>query len=190
MGFPNKIPVMIGGQIMPFTKGDPDITIIGVGKHSQHRIIELEKEKLEMQMLTDKKIHELEKTSFQMMKKYYLTIAIAGLAFGGFMGAFTFYENNMEKDYVMLVGESAKSKYLVQNLRGDTMQTWFPWMIAGSQTLYVNILDNNLATQEKIDVIKKLLSQKKFWRLIIRLIIMVQMEIHLHITKVGLVHYK
>jgi len=61
----------------------------------------------------------------------------------------------MEKDYVMLVGESAKSKYLVQNLRGDTVQTWFPWMIAGSQTLYVNILDNNLATQEKIDVIKK-----------------------------------
>jgi len=83
MGFPNKIPVMIGSRIMSFIKEDPEITMIGVGKHSQHRIIELEKEKekLEMQVLTDKKIHELEKTSFQMMKKYYLTIAIAGLAF-------------------------------------------------------------------------------------------------------------
>ena len=163
-----------------------------VNQKLQYRIIELEKEKdkLEMEVLTDKKIHELEKsniklqtqltsesqnllelkkekefltekadskekTSFQMMKKYYLTIAIAGLALGGFMSAFTFYENNAEKDYAMLVGEDVKSKYLVQNLKGDTLKTWYPWMIAGNQILHVNILDNNLATQEKIDVIKK-----------------------------------
>ena len=169
-----------------------------VNQKLQHRIIELEKEKdkLEMQVLTDKKIHELEKsniklqtqlisesqnllelkkekefltkladskekTSFVMMKKYYTTIAIAGLIIGGFVGVFTFYENNIEKDYVMLIGEHAKSKYLVQNLRGDTLKTWFPWMIAGGQTLHVNILDNNLATQEKIDVIKKAITSEE-----------------------------
>ena len=235
---------MIGGRIVSFIKDAPEITIIGVGKHSpdekvnkielipekskwdlenqiddeaysnkieqerdpaakvnqklQHRIIELEKEKekLEMQVLTDKKIHELEKsniklqtqlisesqnllelkkekefltkkvdseekTSFVMMKKYYTTIAIAGLIMGGFVGVFTFYENNIEKDYVMLIGEHAKSKYLIQNLRGDTLKTWFPWMIAGGQTLHVNILDNNLATQEKIDVIKKAITSEE-----------------------------
>jgi len=163
-----------------------------VNQTLQQRIIELEKakDKLEMQVLTDKKIHELEKsniklqtqltfesqnllelkkekefltkradskekTSFVMMKKYYLTIAIAGLVIGGFVGVFTFYENNIEKDYVMIAGNLPESKYLVQNLRGDTLKTWFPWMIAGSQALHINILDNNLATQEKIDVIKK-----------------------------------
>jgi len=165
---------------------------VKVNQKLQQRIIELEKEKdkLEMQVLTDKKIHELEKsniklqtqltsesqnllelkkekelltekadskekTSFIMMKKYYTTIAIAGLIIGGFVGVFTFYENNIEKEYVMIAGEYAKSKYLVQNLRGDTLKTGYPWMIAGSQILHVNILDNNLATQEKIDVIKK-----------------------------------
>jgi len=144
-----------------------------VNQTLQQRIIELEKakDKLEMQVLTDKKIHELEKsniklqtqltsesqnllelkkekelltknvvskekTSFVMMKKYYTTIAIAGLIIGGFVGVFTFYENNVEKDYVMVVGEYAKSKYLVQNLKGDTLKTWFPWMIAGSQFSY------------------------------------------------------
>ena len=169
-----------------------------VNQKLQYRIIELEKEKdkLEMQVLTDKKIHELEKsniklqtqlisesqnllelkkekefltkkadseekTSFVMMKKYYTTIAIAGLIIGGFVGVFTFYENNIEKDYVMLIGEHAKSKYLVQNLRGDTLKTWFPWMITGSQTLHVNILDNNLATQEKIDVIKEAIASEE-----------------------------
>ena len=174
------------------------IPAVEVNQKLQHRIIELEKEKdkLEMQVLTDKKIHELEKsniklqtqlisesqnllelkkekefltkkvdseekTSFVMMKKYYTTIAIAGLIMGGFVGVFTFYENNIEKDYVMLIGEHAKSKYLIQNLRGDTLKTWFPWMIAGGQTLHVNILDNNLATQEKIDVIKKAITSEE-----------------------------
>ena len=171
---------------------------VEVNQKLQHRIIELEKEKdkLEMQVLTDKKIHELEKSniklqtqlisesqnllelkkekelltkkadsnekpSFQMMKKYYLTIAIAGLAFGGFIGAFTFYENNMEKDYVMLVGEHTKSKYLVQNLKGDTLKTWYPWMIAGSGSLQINILNNNLATDERIDVIKNAIATEE-----------------------------
>jgi len=167
-------------------------------KNWKDRIIELEKEKekLEMQILTDKKIHELEKsnikletqltsesqnllelkkekefltkkadsrekTSFVMMKKYYSTIAIAGLIMGGFVGAFTFYENSMQDDYVMLVGEHAKSKYLVENLRGDTLKTWFPWMLVGGQALHVNILDNNSATQERIDIIKNAIESEE-----------------------------
>jgi len=198
---------MIGSRIVSFIKDDPEITIIGVGKHSpdekvnkielilekskwdlekriadesysnkieqerspaaevnqklQQRIIELEKDKLEMQVLTDKKIHELEKSSFQMMKKYYLTIAIAGLIIGGLVGVFTFYENNMEKDYVMLIGEHTKSKYLVQNLKGDTLKTWYPWMIAEAESLQINILNNNLATDERIDVIKNAIATEE-----------------------------
>ena len=149
-----------------------------INQKLQHRIIELEKSniKLQTQLISEsqnllelkkekefltKKVDSEEKTSFVMMKKYYTTIAIAGLIIGGFVGVFTFYENNIEKDYVMLVGEHAKSKYLVQNLRGDTLKTWFPWMIAGGQTLHVNILDNNLATQEKTDIIKKAITSKE-----------------------------
>ena len=149
-----------------------------VNQKLQHRIIELEKSniKLQTQLISEaqnllelkkekefltKKVDSGEKTSFVMMKKYYITIAIAGLIIGGFVGVFTFYENNIEKDYVMLVDEHAKSKYLVQNLRSDTLKTWFPWMIAGGQTLHVNILDNNLATQEKTDIIKKAITSKE-----------------------------
>jgi len=116
---------------------------------SEH-LQEVKQEKL----LLSEKADSKEKTSFVMMKKYYTTIAVAGLIIGGFVGVFTFYENSAEKDYVMLIGEGAKSKYLVQNLKGDTLKTWFPWMLAGGQALHINILDNNLATPEKIDVIK------------------------------------
>jgi len=71
-------------------------------------LLELKKEK---ELLT-KRADSKENTSFQMMKKYYLTIAIAGLALGRFVGIFTFYENNTEKDYVMLIGEHAFQVFL------------------------------------------------------------------------------
>jgi len=117
----------------------------------------LQEAKQERVLLT-KKVDLREETSFVMMKKYYLTIAIAGLIIGGFVGAFTLYQDSIDDDYMMLVGEHAKSKYLVQNLRGDTLATWFPWMLAGSQALQVNILDNNLATEERIQVIQNTIS--------------------------------
>jgi len=113
-------------------------------------LLELKQERYSLTEKADSK----EKTSFVMMKKYYMTIAIAGLIIGGFVGAFTLYQDSIDDDYMMLVGEHAKSKYLVQNLRGDTLATWFPWMLAENQALHVNILDNNLATQERIDVIQ------------------------------------
>ena len=167
-----------------------------VNQKLRHRIIKLEKEKLEMRVLTDKKVYELEKSNIKLqtqltsesqnllelkkekefltekidskdkkdflsIRNYCITIAITGLIMGGFVGVFTFYENNVEKNYTMLVGEHVKSKYLIQNLRGDTLKTWFPWMIAGSQALHINILDTNLATQEKIDIVKKAISSEE-----------------------------
>jgi len=167
-----------------------------VNQKLRHKIIKLEKEGLKMQLLADKKTHELEKSNiklqtqltsesqnllelkkekeflskkidskdksdFVMMKKYYLTIAMAGLIIGGSVGIFVFYENNVEENYAMLIGEHTKSKYLIQNLRGDTLKTEFPWMIAGTQALHINILDNNLATQEKIDIVKKAISSEE-----------------------------
>jgi len=120
----------------------------------------LQEAKQEKVLLT-KKVDSREQTSFVMMKKYYLTIAIAGLIIGGFVGVFTLYQDSLDDNYVMLVGEHAKSKYLVQNLRGDTLATWFPWMLAGSQALHVNILDNNLATEERIDVIKNVINSEE-----------------------------
>jgi len=96
-----------------------------------------------------------------MMKKYYMTIAIAGLIIGGFVGVFTLYQDSLDDDYMMLVGEHAKSKYLVQNLRGDTLKTWFPWMLVGNQALHVNILDNSLATPERMDAIEKVINSEE-----------------------------
>ena len=145
---------------------------------SDKKIYELEKSNIELKtkldnstenlqeakqekVLLTKKVDSREQTSFVMMKKYYMTIAIAGLIIGGFVGVFTLYQDGLDDNYVMLVGEHAKSKYLVQNLRGDTLATWFPWMLVGSQALQINILDTNLATEERIDVIKNVINSEE-----------------------------
>ncbi|MBL7002091.1 MAG: matrixin family metalloprotease [Nitrosopumilus sp.] len=125
--------------------------------HHTENLKEIKQEKLQLSEKADSK----EESSFKMMKKYYLTIAIAGLVIGGFVGVFTFYENSIEQNSIMLVGEHAKSKYLVQNLRGDTLKTWFPWMLVGNQALHVNILANEFATPERINTIKDAVSSEE-----------------------------
>jgi len=126
-------------------------------ENSSENLQEAKQEKI----LLTKKADSREQTSFVMMKKYYSTIAIAGLIIGGFVGGFTLYQDSVDDNYVMIIGDAGKSKYLVQNLRGDTLSTWFPWMLAGNQALHVNILDNNLATEERISIIQDSISSEE-----------------------------
>lgn len=47
-----------------------------------------------------------------------------------------------------------KTQYLIQNLRGNTVDTWKPWHLVNDQTLNINILNANIVSKEKIDAIK------------------------------------
>ena len=40
------------------------------------------------------------------------------------------------------------TKYLIQNLKGDTLNTWSYWNISSDRILYVNILDSDLISSE------------------------------------------
>ena len=48
--------------------------------------------------------------------------------------------------------ESFKSRYYVENLRGDTLDTWKSWRIVGT-TLNVNIIAPGNISQEKVNVV-------------------------------------
>ena len=53
------------------------------------------------------------------------------------------------------------SGYLVQNLKGDTIDTFHSWDIPKERTLYVNIVNSNVVGKDKIQVIKdSILSEK------------------------------
>lgn len=54
-----------------------------------------------------------------------------------------------------------KSKYLIENLKGDTMYTWKFWSLVDDQPLYVNIINADEFPQEKIENIKDAILSKE-----------------------------
>ncbi len=54
------------------------------------------------------------------------------------------------------------SRYVIENLRGDKIDTWQHWNIPKDRTLYVSIQNPNLVSQEKLELIKNaVLSEEK-----------------------------
>ena len=49
--------------------------------------------------------------------------------------------------------EGFKSKYFVEDLRGDTMATWKSWRLLGT-TMNVNIISPNNISLEQVEIVK------------------------------------
>jgi len=49
------------------------------------------------------------------------------------------------------------SGYIIQNLKGDTIDTWLSWQIPPEKTLYVGIVQNQYLTNERLDVIRSVI---------------------------------
>ena len=54
-----------------------------------------------------------------------------------------------------------KSKYVTENLRGDTIDTWKSWNIVPGTTLTVNIVNSDLLDDEKIQSIKETITSSE-----------------------------
>lgn len=52
------------------------------------------------------------------------------------------------------IDTSLKTKYLIENLQGDTVSTWLSWRIVEGRELTINIVNSDLVSQDKIDAIK------------------------------------
>ena len=47
-----------------------------------------------------------------------------------------------------------KSKYLIENLRGDTIDTWISWRLADGEPLHVNIINTAKVSEENLEIAK------------------------------------
>ena len=138
-------------------------------KVSQHAKTsnELEQEKVMLDEIVE---HESAKT-LAISKKYYLTIAIAGVVLVGVIIPYSLYTITLvgQEYQVEDLGE-IKSSYIIQNLKGVTIDTWLSWRITDGDLLYVNIVNaeeypekaelikDTILSNEKIKVDKKLLN--------------------------------
>ena len=121
------------------------------------KIKELEQEK----MILGKIIQNEEKKSIQLSRKHVLTIAGFIAAIGIIITAYSlFVVELVGQEYRVPITASTKDSYVIQNLRGDTIDTWLSWRLVDGAVLHLNVVDAD-TYPEKLDLIKEVvLSQQ------------------------------
>lgn len=126
---------------------------------SEHLKIEHEQEKI----ILDKTVRIEEKKTRRLAKKNLVVITVAALFVAAGFASYSVY-------VVELVGlqyrvsnlGSLHSNYVIQNLRGDTVDTWLSWRLAPESTMVVGIIDGQ-KYPDKVGLIKEvILSEESF----------------------------
>lgn len=92
-------------------------------------------------------------------RKKYLAITLALVSIIAVFGGSLFFTNAMNpQDYLE---KPMSSNYLVQNLRGDTVDTWISWKKADDGLFHVHVTDSKHATKERLDAILDVIMSKK-----------------------------
>jgi len=124
---------------------------------TNHIAKELEQEKV----LMIKALDTEEQKNLRLSKKHILTIAAAIAAIGIVITGYSMY-------VVQLIGQeyrvpntgSINDGYVIQNLQGDTVDTWLSWRLVDGTILHVNVIDAS-KYPGKLDLIKEVvLSQE------------------------------
>lgn len=93
-------------------------------------------------------INELEKTKSNLPKKYVIVIIISVIViFAGGLYVYFLIDTFTPKP------SGFSSNYLIQNLRGDVVQTWVSWKKLSDSLFHVHVLNSKYATQERLNAI-------------------------------------
>lgn len=129
--------------------------------HSKHDIKELEQVKGILKKSIIKEEQKIQKLS----KKNILTIAGAIVTIGIITTAYSLFVVDLvgQEHRVQDLG-SMKSSYVIQNLKGDKVDTWLSWRLTEEAILYVNIL-NAQNYPEKAEMVKEVVLSTDFYEI-------------------------
>jgi len=133
-------------------------------KELQNDLMESERQKNESEqgkMILDKTVQIEEKRSHRLAKKNLIVIAVAALFVAAGFASYSVY-------VVELVGlqyrvsnlGNLQSNYVIQNLRGDTVDTWLSWRLAPESTMVVGIIDGQ-KYPDKVELIKEVVMSEE-----------------------------
>lgn len=71
------------------------------------------------------------------------------------------FSSDLNSSFVTNDKEVMKSGYVIQNLKGDTIDTFHSWDIPKERTLYVNIVNPNIIDNDKVQIIKDTILSEK-----------------------------
>jgi len=119
--------------------------------------LEREQEKL---LLRDSVEFE-EKEKYAATKKYYKTIIVSVMAIAVIAGAYSILFAEIAGEQFRVESVEHNSGYLIQNLKGDTIDTFLSWRLVQNDILHINILNADKFEPEKLEAVKKALMSEE-----------------------------
>ncbi len=124
---------------------------------NMQKSLEQEQEKL---LLQEESKHESKQKELA-VKKYYKVIIVSAIAVAVIAGTYSYFFAELAGEKYRVPEISEPTGYTIQNLRGDTIDTWLSWRLVEGDVLHVNILNAQKYEQEKIDAIRKALLEEE-----------------------------
>jgi len=119
-----------------------------------HKSFEKEQEKLLLQDEAEYQSSQKHKAT----KKYYKAIIVSAITIAVVSGVYTYFFAELAGQQYRVEDIGTRTTgYTIQNLRGDTIDTWLAWRLVEADVLRVNLLNGQKYEKEKIDAIKKAL---------------------------------
>ena len=111
---------------------------------------ELEQEKVILKEI----VNDDEKIIRKASKKLYLSITIIAVAVSVSFVGYSYYERELLINTVLPIHQNYSSSYLIQNLQGDTVDTWVAWNIVDGRVINIHITNTADVSQNMIDAVK------------------------------------
>ena len=119
-----------------------------------HRANEAE----QSQMMLEETV-QIERAKEARNKKIYITIALVGVIVAASASTYLSYAKTWELESKLAQGQFP-GKFVIQNLKGDTVNTWIAWHMAQGDPMHVNIINTAGVGQDRVDaVISTILSK-------------------------------
>ena len=87
-------------------------------------------------------------------KKYYASVAIIAIVASAAFTGYSYYQNQVLLETIKISLGNYNSRYLIQNLKGDTVDTWISWRLADGRGIDVNIINAAGVSDDIINAIK------------------------------------
>ena len=141
---------------------------------TSNQLFELEKSNIELKTKLDNSSENLQEAKQEKMflekklmvetnekekakTKYYKTMVIAALAVALIIGVYSVMFTELVGQEYSVEVEPQTTGYTIQNLRGDTIDTYLSWRLVQGSTLVVNVLNADKFDSEVLETIKKII---------------------------------
>ncbi|MBS3923133.1 MAG: matrixin family metalloprotease [Nitrosarchaeum sp.] len=115
------------------------------------------KESRQEEMFLDNLVKDEERKNVILAKKNLIVIVISAIIVsGGFAAYSTYVVSIVGSQYKVDNIGNMQSGYVIQNLRGDTIDTWLSWRLVDGSTLNVNLVDGQ-KYPDKAEIVRTVL---------------------------------